>query len=207
MTSDINSPITSELIKDSYTYAEYNRHIEELFAKGCTTNNDNCESMLGYTKLNIQRVDRWDAKAVLSDETIQFIDAIDRPLTWLVLSEGWCGDSAQILPFINKMAELNDKIELNVILRDENPEVIDQFLTNGTSRSIPIVAILDSVNLEILGKWGPRPLDIHEKYLAERNDPEIGGAEASKNLHVWYARDKGKVIQKEFLKVLNYALS
>lgn len=207
MDAETITPITKELIQESYSYSDYNQHIERLFSEGKTTNNDNSESMLNYTKLNISRVNRWDSKAVLQDKTIANIKKIDRPLTWLVLSEGWCGDSAQILPFINKMAEQNDKVDLRVIFRDENPLIMDQFLTNGTSRSIPVIAILDSETLEVLGKWGPRPLDAHERYMAERKDPEIGGAEASKNLHIWYARDKGKVIQEEFLKALNYALS
>lgn len=207
MDTEIITPVTKKLIQESYSYSEYNRHIETLYSEGKTTNNDNTESMLNYTKLNISRVNRWDAKAVLKDETIKAVQDIDRSLIWLVISEGWCGDSAQILPFINKMAEINDRIDLRVIFRDENPEIMDQFLTNGTSRSIPMVAILDTETLEVLGKWGPRPLDAHERYLAERKDPNIGAAEASKNLHVWYARDKGKVIQEEFMKALRYSLS
>jgi hypothetical protein len=207
MGTAIINPITKTLIEESYTYEAYNQKIEQLFSDGRTTNDDNSESKLGYTKLNISRVNRWDNKAVLIDETISTISKIDRKLTWLVISEGWCGDSAQILPFINKMSELNENIDLRVIFRDEHPQVMDQFLTNGVSRSIPIIAILDSETLEILGKWGPRPIDVHQRYLEERKNPEIGGKEASKNLHLWYARDKGRTIQEEFLKALNYSLS
>ena len=62
--------------------------------------------------------------------------------TLLVLAEGWCGDAAQILPVINKIAEYSSLIDLKVVCRDENPELMDQFLTNG-SKSIPKVIIID----------------------------------------------------------------
>ena len=58
-------------------------------------------------------------------------------MDWLVLTEAWCGDAAQSLPIINKMAEVSDNITLRLILRDENLDVMDQFLQNGRSRSIP----------------------------------------------------------------------
>lgn len=127
-------------------------------------------------------------------------------MIWMVLSEGWCGDSAQILPFVNKMAEVNDHIDMKVIFRDEHPEVMDEFLTNGTSRSIPKIVFLHADTLDVLGSWGPRPKMVHEQYMTERADPEIGGKKAANNLHVWYARDKGKVIQQEFLETLKSAI-
>jgi hypothetical protein len=198
--------VTQEIINKSMTYRQYNQKIEKLYAEGKTTNNDNTESMLGYTKLNIQRVNRWDAKAVLTDESMDILQSVNKKLTWLVLSEGWCGDSAQILPFINKMAEQNDDISLRVIFRDEYPEVMDAFLTNGTSRSIPKIVILNSETLEVLGEWGPRPSSAQKTFMDEKNNPEIGGAMASKNLHVWYARDKGKTIQQDFLTALEQIL-
>jgi hypothetical protein len=201
-----STSVTKELLADAYSYHEYNDHIEQLYEDGRSTNDDNSETMLNYTKLNISRFRRWDERASLLPEVASEISALKTPMVWMVLSEGWCGDSAQILPFVNKMAEVNDHIDMKVIFRDQYPEVMDEFLTNGTSRSIPKIVFLHAETLEVLGSWGPRPKLVHERYMAERADPEIGGKKAANNLHVWYARDKGKVIQQEFLETLKSAM-
>lgn len=202
MSTTIISPITQDVIDQAYSYSTFNSIVEKLFERDEVTDQNNTESNLNYTKLNIQRSSRWDKRGIILPEVEEVIRDINRSQTWLVITEGWCGDSAQILPFVNKMAELNPLITLKVILRNEYPEVMDVFLTDGKSRSIPKVIILDTETLEVLGDWGPRPHETHRRYLEERMNPEIGGKEAAKNLHVWYARDKGITSQKEFAAVL-----
>ncbi len=198
MNTIITSPITNDIISNAYSYSRFNKLTEELWEQGEVTNHDNSESNLNYTKLNLQRTHRWDKRGQILPEVKTIVDAIERPQTWLTITEGWCGDSAQILPFINKMAELNPNVTLKVILRDEHPEIIDQFLTDGKSRSIPKVVILDTETLEVLGNWGPRPVEMQKTFLSEKADPEVGPKEASKNLHTFYAKDKGTASQKEF---------
>lgn len=202
MSTTIISPITQDVIDQAYSYSTFNSIVEKLFERDEVTDQNNTESNLNYTKLNIQRSSRWDKRGIILPEVEKVIKDINRPQTWLVITEGWCGDSAQILPFVNKMAELNSLITLKVILRNEYPEVMDAFLTDGKSRSIPKVIVLDTETLEVLGDWGPRPLETHRRYLEEKINPEIGGKEAAKNLHIWYARDKGITSQKEFAAVL-----
>lgn len=196
------SVITPEIIKEAYSYSAFNELTESLVEEGRTTNNDNTEGMLNYTRLNISRTHRWDKRGKISEEIEAVVNSISTRQIWLIITEGWCGDSAQILPFINKMTELNSNIELKVILRDQHPEIMDEFLTDGKSRSIPKVVILDSDSLEVLGSWGPRPIETHRTYLSERVDPEVGGKKAAEHLHIWYARDKGETLQKEFSEVL-----
>ena len=202
MSTTITSPITEDVIDQAYSYDTFNSIVEKLLERDEVTDQNNTESNLNYTKLNVQRTSRWDKRGIILPEVQEVIRNINRPQTWLVITEGWCGDSAQILPFVNKMAELNPLITLKVILRNEYPEVMDAFLTDGKSRSIPKVIILDTETLEVLGDWGPRPLTTHRRYLDERANPEIGGKEAAKNLHIWYARDKGVTSQKEFASIL-----
>lgn len=202
MNTTIISPITQDIIDQAYSYAAFNSIVEKLFERDEVTDQNNTESNLNYTKLNIQRTSRWDKRGVILPEVEAIVKKIEKPQTWLVITEGWCGDSAQILPFIHKMAELNPLITLKIIFRKEHPEIMDEFLTDGKSRSIPKIIILDSETLEVLGDWGPRPSETQKRYLEERANPEIGGAEASKNLHTWYARDKGVTAQKEFAQIL-----
>ncbi|GAB5409370.1 MAG: thioredoxin family protein [Balneolaceae bacterium] len=200
------SVITPEIIKEAYSYSAFNELTESLVEEGRTTNNDNSEGMLNYTRLNISRTHRWDKRAKISEETNEIIHSVSIKQVWLVITEGWCGDSAQILPFINKMAELNSNIELKIILRDQYPEIMDEFLTDGKSRSIPKVVVLEADSLEVLGSWGPRPVETHKMYLSERVDPEVGGKKAAENLHIWYARDKGVTTQLEFTSFIKELL-
>jgi thioredoxin-like negative regulator of GroEL len=197
--------ITSDLLNSAYDYDSYNQLIHKLFNENRTTNDDNSESQLNYTKLNIQRASRWEKRAKLNDDLKEIVKKMGSDQIWLVITEGWCGDAAQILPFINKISELNERIELKLILRDQHPEVMDEFLTDG-SRSIPKVVVLNKETLEIKGSWGPRPKAIHEDYVQKRRDADYDNKKAAEELHLWYARDKGKTTQeefKEFLESLN----
>uniref|UniRef100_UPI004047FBB8 thioredoxin family protein n=1 Tax=Roseivirga sp. TaxID=1964215 RepID=UPI004047FBB8 len=105
-----------------------------------------------------------------------------------------CGDAAQNLPFIHKMAEINPKIEIRVILRDEHPEVMNEFLTDG-GKSIPKVIGLDPESLTVLGDWGPRPAVIQAEFLENRQTQAKSSSEFTEHLHFWYAKDKGITLQ------------
>lgn len=194
--------ISDEVLSTAYTYETFNNHIKDLYDQGRTTNEDNRQNMLDYTKMYMQRSNRWDKRGKLNPELKDRLSNFNRDMIWLVINEGWCGDGAQTLPFINKMAEVSDKIELKVILRDQNPEVMDQFLTNG-ARSVPKLIAIDKKSCEVLGTWGPRPFEANELYWEGKNDPDTPNKIAVQNLHLWYAKDKGRSIQQEFLKLLD----
>lgn len=198
----ITQTITQELLDEALDYTAYNQLIAKRYEQGRTTNDDNRPNMLEYTKLNIHRTSRWDKKAKIEEQLIEKLQNLPIRMTWLVITEGWCGDSSQIIPFLNKMAECSPKIDLKMILRDQHPEVMDEFLTNG-SRSVPKLIALHSETLDILGSWGPRPEEAQQTYLAERADPEIANKTATENLHIWYARNKGKAVQQEFMEYID----
>ncbi|MGN8225873.1 thioredoxin family protein [Gracilimonas sp. BCB1] len=202
MKTAVDSIITRELIENAHSFEEYTDLVQQLFDDGRTTNDDNRPDMLEYTKLNIHRSSKWNKRAKISEELQRELSDFPGKMIWLVITEGWCGDAAQSLPFIHKMSELSDNIDLKLILRDQYPEVMDEFLTNG-SRSIPKVIALDHETLEVLGTWGPRPKEIQETYMGERANPDIENKIATQNLHLWYARNKGKAMQEEFLQLLD----
>lgn len=197
-----NTLISDELLDTAFSYQEFNDHIEELYGQKKTTNEDNRQNMLDYTKMYIQRSNRWDKHGKLSKELKNKLKDISRDMVWLVINEGWCGDGAQTLPFIAKMAEESEHIELKIILRDQNLEVMDQFLTNG-ARSVPKLIAIDKHTKRVLGTWGPRPYEANELYWHAKNDPDIPNKRAVESLHLWYARDKGRSIQKEFIQLLD----
>ncbi len=194
--------ITDKVIENAYTYEEYRNMIDELLAEGKTTGSNHSDSMIHYTKMNAHRMNRLDKRSELTDELKAELDKVQEPMIWLVLTEAWCGDAAQNLPVINKMAEYSDKIDFKLILRDENLAIMDQFLTNGKSRSIPKLISLDKETKEVLGSWGPRPATARELYDSLRNDENIPYQEVSEKLQKWYTRNQNQEIQSEFAELL-----
>lgn len=202
--------IAQSVLDNAYTYGTYRQLIDDLFAQNKTTGEDHSEAMLHYTKLNLSRMNRLDRKSRLTEATIEQLDKIERPVTWLVITEGWCGDAAQIVPVLNHMALENENITLRFILRDKNEAVIDAFLTNN-ARSIPKIIILDTATKEVLNAWGPRPVEVQKMVMDAKaeglatDDLELRkqiSTNAAEQLHLWYARDKTKGIQNEFLEVM-----
>src|SRR5699024_633694 len=108
-----------------------------IFLAECkTTGHNHADEMIGYSRMNVQRMKRLDKQVELTDELTNALQENDRELIWLGLTEAWCGDAAQNIPVIAKMARESDRLTLRLILRDEHIDIMDQYLTNG-GRSIP----------------------------------------------------------------------
>jgi hypothetical protein len=119
----------------------------------------------------------------------------------LVLTESWCGDAAQSMPIMNKLAEITNKIHLRVVLRDEHPELMNAFLTNG-SQSIPKLIVTDTSTNELIGEWGPRPSVATEMVNSYKREHGSLSAEFKQDLQVWYNKDKGASIVEDLTKLL-----
>lgn len=184
----MKNTITKSL-ENSYTYSEYRTLVETLLKEGKSTSKDDSQMMVDYSKLNHSRMKRLDKTTKLPQEIIEKVEAIKTPINWVVLSEGWCGDAAQNLPIINKIADLNDNINLRIVLRDEHPELMDKFLTNG-GRAIPKLIHIED-DFSKIESWGPRP-NVATKMVADYK-AEHGSItpEFKKDLQVWYNKDKG----------------
>jgi hypothetical protein len=193
--------INQSFINEAYTYASYRELLDNLLQQGKTTGTNQSESMVNYATLNERRMKKWDKIGKIIPELMDKLMSIDQKMTWLVVTEGWCGDAAQNFPFLNKMAELNPNIDLRFVLRDENLPLIDAFLTNG-GRSIPKLIALDS-ELSVLGTWGPRPEPVQKAFLENKVSQERTGKEFTEYLHLWYAKDKGITLQGEILAILD----
>lgn len=175
-------------VKKAMDYSEYNLLFKQLVAEGRTTGEETQEK-IDYTKLNFSRTKRLDKTAEIPEESIEVFKNISEKQTWLVISEPWCGDAAQTLPFLNKIAQLSENIELKIVLRDENPELMDEFLTNG-SRSIPVVIILDE-DFNVINTFGPRS-GAATKLVADYKEHHGKIDDAFKEmLQLWYNNDKG----------------
>src|SRR5690554_6233937 len=199
----ITTTITPELIQESITYSQYRNLIDELLQQGKTTGENHSEAMLNYTRMNVRRMDRWDKTAVVSTELQEKFAQIDTPQTWLVLTEAWCGDAAQIIPFMVKAASYSPLVDIRFILRDEHLDVMDAYLTNG-GRSIPKLIAVENENLEELFAWGPRPQVLQQNYLSYLKDAKgVSQQEFIESIHLWYAKDKNANINAEFFTLIN----
>lgn len=152
-----------------------------------------------YYELNMQRIKRLQKKVELSDEQISVLKQLDKKVMLLVITEGWCGDAAQIIPVLEKMDNASDNIETKMVYRDQNLELMNQYLTNG-SQSIPIVVGADETGEELF-RWGPRPA-FGTELLKRYKSGEIAKEEFQLSLQKSYNKDKGNSIIEEILNLI-----
>ena len=155
-----------------------------------------------YTRLNHQRMKRLNSTLTLVDDVIAAGSRIPCRMTWLVLTEGWCGDAAQVLPALNLLTERFENLEMGLLFRDRHLELMDRFLTNGGC-SIPKVIMIDRDTMQVRGSWGPRPRPAQDLFELYRD----GGSGMDKDtyereLQKWYLRDRAEHIQRELLEML-----
>lgn len=193
--------IIAESIKRSMSYQDYRTLVKQLAEENSTTGSDKTEALANYTKLNDRRMKRWDKTIKVAGDTQLRIERFGESVTWLVITESWCGDAAHVMPVLNKLANLNDKIDFKVVLRDENPELIDAFLTNG-GRAIPKVIMLDNISGEVIDTFGPRPSEA--RGYVNRFKAENGALtpEFKEDLQHWYNKDKGQNIIADLTEML-----
>lgn len=200
MKTMIASPIT-EALEKAMSYSTYRKLVSNLVQEGKSTGEEQTEALTNYSILNDRRMKRQDKAARISEEGLQQIANYKQNVTWLVLTESWCGDAAQTMPMINKVAELSDTIDFKVALRDENDELMNRFLTNG-NKSIPKLIAIDNTTQEVIGDWGPRPSTATT--LVNEYKQQYGKLtpEFKQDLQVWYNKDKGQDTLQDLLKLL-----
>ena len=187
-------------LQNSFSYTDYRKQITHLILLGKSTGHEQSDDLLHYSELNENRMNRLEKTIVVLPEIINKLQNLDKKYTWLVLSEGWCGDAAQIVPVIHKMAEVTDKIELKIALRDDNDVLMQHFLTNG-GKAIPKLIILDAESFQVLADWGPRPHGAKQLIVDYKATHGVVDEAAKIELQKWYLHDKGLSIQQEILEI------
>ncbi len=179
-------------------FKEYITHFEDVITTDSPKEPYNDPDFLDYAKLNWSRMNRWLKNGVIEDETTQKIKNVAGKQKWVLITEPWCGDAAHLVPFIEKMAELNPNIELEIQLRDNGSE-IDNYLTNG-GKSIPKLIIRDTEGKD-LKVWGPRPVSCQD-YFNQGKAEGLEHDDLKIALQKWYNEDKGKTVQKEIAALI-----
>ncbi|WP_234418149.1 thioredoxin family protein [Aquimarina aquimarini] len=195
--------IIQKSVLKSISYDEYLLVINSLVKENKTTGIQQTEQKINFTKLNASRMRRLDKTITIPKQAISVFQNINKKQTWLVILESWCADGAQTIPILNKIAISTSAIDLKIVLRDENPELMDQFLTNGT-RSIPKLIILDQA-LNVLHQWGPRSEMATKMVIAYKNQNGKIDDAFKKFLQIWYNKDKGEAIIEELVHMSNHS--
>lgn len=194
--------IAQELIQESLpraiSYKEYRAKVSQLAAEGKSTGPKQTEALANYTVLNDKRMKRFDKTVKIDEESTTRILEIGKEITFLVLTESWCGDAAPTLPVMNKISELNPNISLKILFRDENLELMNHFLTHGTL-SIPKLIIIENSTGNVLGDWGPRPSTATEMVQEFKETFGALTSEFKQDLQMWYNKDKGVTTLKDIL--------
>ena len=194
--------IVAKALFNSHSYAEYRKLVTDLLSEGKSTGKDQSESLTHYTTLNEARMNRLEKTIKISEETITKLQNLENHYIWLVISEGWCGDAAQILPIIDKMANVsNKKVDLRIVLRDENEELMSHYLTNG-GRAIPKVIVICKEAGIVRADWGPRPKGATELMANYKKEFGVIDEKIKTDLQLWYLADKGISVQEELVQIM-----
>ena len=177
-------------LNNSFTYAEYRNHISQLLQDGLSTGATQSEDLTHYSTLNEVRMNRLDKTINIPQEFKDRLATLKKEHILLVISEGWCGDAAQLVPIIKKIADESDELELSIVLRDDNDALMNEYLTNG-ARSIPKLVLVEKDTHIPRGSWGPRPHGAGKLIMDYKAKHGIIDQEAKTELQKWYLHDKG----------------
>lgn len=184
------------------SYAEYREMISSLLEQGKTTGPNQSEAYIHYTMMNQARMKRLDKTTKLLTSSRDSVKKVEADQIWLIITEAWCGDAAQVIPVIEQIASESEKVETCYVLRDEHLDLMDLFLTNG-GRSIPKILVIDKSTREVFTHWGPRPEEVQAMVEVRKGEehPEPY-MEFAVKVQKWYAKDKTQSIQVEFSTAL-----
>ena len=187
-------------IEKAMTFDEYDSLIDRVVAEGKTTGPNQSEELAQYTKLNQARMRRLFKTSELNESLLEIARNVKANWIWLILTEAWCGDAAQNIPTIEKIALENDRIKTLYLLRDENLELMDKYLTGG-SRAIPKLICLDAETFEEIGTWGSRPQAAYDLFY-NLKEQGLEKSEIIEKIHRWYIEDNTESLQAEFEKLI-----
>jgi thiol-disulfide isomerase/thioredoxin len=195
--------IILESLNQAMSYQQYKNLVANLVIQKSTTGREKTDALVNYTRLNDKRMRRWDKTVTVPENVIETLKGFKNSITWIVLTESWCGDAAHIMPIINKVADLNDRIDFKVVLRDDNQALMNQFLTNG-GQSIPKLIAIDNRSNEVINTFGPRPAEATQMVNEYKKKHGTISPEFKEDLQRWYNTDKGQSTLVDLLKLLDY---
>lgn len=197
----MNTVIKSALER-SMSYKSYRVLIKQLAEDSSSTGLEKTKAFANYTKLNDKRMARWDKTIKVPKIAQDIIAEFNHSITLLVITESWCGDAAHVIPVLNKITELNSNLRLKLVLRDENPELMDRFLTFG-NKSVPKVIIIDNESQAVIQTYGPRPTEAANYVRRFKSKHGTLTPHFKEDLQHWYNNDKGQNVIQDITQLLS----
>jgi hypothetical protein len=157
-----------------------------------------------YAAAAEKNADLWQAiyrTAQIPGDLLERASHLSRHWHLLVLSEDWCGDAVNTIPLLAKFVEQVPGLDLRLLPRDQNLDLMDVHLSLGT-RSIPVVIALDE-EFQERGWWGPRPASLQR--WVRTDGLLLPKEDRYRRTRTWYARDRGRTTIEEVLEVLERA--
>jgi hypothetical protein len=193
--------LPAESLAGAYTYQAYRQLVDDLLAEGKTTGPEQSEELTAYTDLNVKRMERLDKTVQVQPALAAAAAGLQGHYLWLIITEGWCGDAAQLVPIMEAVAQASQgHLTTRYVLRDEHPELMQNYLTGG-GKAIPKLLVVNPDTLVEITHWGPRPAPAQtllHKLKAEGATHE----EYAREIHTWYAHDRTQTTQTELLALV-----
>ncbi len=161
------------------------------------------ETFLPTAEDNVDLWTRTWERAATPPDVLARVAAVPGAWCLLVLSEDWCGDASNTVPHLARLAAEAPSVELRLLARDEHLDLMDEHLTGGTARSIPVVIVLDDAGRE-RGWWGSRPTVLHELFTSDALQA-MEKDDRYRELRKWYARDHGRTTLDEVVTLIETA--
>ena len=199
--TDTNS-LVKESLKKAISYQEFREQVATHTENGTSSGPYQSEALSNYTLLNNSRMKRLDKTLKIDENVSEKFQEYQKNVTWLVLTESWCGDAAHSMPVMNKLVEKAKNIDFKVLHRDENEDLMNLFLTNGTM-SIPKLIAFNNETQEVISDWGPSPTTVINKTKDFKAAHGTLTPEFKKEIQVWYNQNKGKCIASDLLKLID----
>jgi len=189
------------ILSNSFSYNEYYDQIEQLVQNGRTSGSIQSDALINYTKLNFKRMKRLNKTLTVNPELIKLIEDVGINMRWLIITEAWCGDAAQNIPYLAQLGQIASNVRLSLVYRDENPELMNDYLTNG-ARSIPKLVVFNEAT-EPIAVWGPRPSEVQEMVMDYKNqlDPKPNFEDFAASIHKWYTTNKNQLLEQELFAI------
>jgi hypothetical protein len=191
-----------EVSHKTISYNKYYEEVAQMVEEKRTSGEVQSQSLIDFTRLNFSRMRRLTKTARPSQELVTLIDGLGKKFNWIVITEAWCGDAAQNIPFIANLADACKNVDLGLVYRDENPDFMDKYLTNG-GRSIPKLVVFDAHSGEELAVWGPRPSEV-QKMVLENNakgENKLPYEAFGEIVHKWYNSNRNQLLEKELFAI------
>lgn len=187
--------------KHTFSYSEYFSLTEQTANGDLSLIHSLPPEKIEAVKMNVQRMKRIYNTFQPSQQLSELIQKIPGKMEWIIIAEPWCGDGAQNIPVLAKIVAASNKIDLKIILRDENPGIMEAFLTDG-KKAIPKLICIDQHQHKLLGTWGARPIKMQQLFVDCKNNNARSHEECLKELHLSYAKDRGESLQQEVIQLL-----